>query len=149
MRPALPAAVRGGGAQAPGEFYPVAEDENGSYLFSANDLNLLPLLPELTAAGVSSLKIEGRMKTEYYVGTVTAAYRRAIDALDTGEEAFRALLPALSEELACASHRVSDTGFALGAPGASRRRGGLSPGAGVRRAGWYRPARRAERRGCC
>lgn len=56
------------------------------------------------------------MKTEYYVGTVTAAYRRAIDALDTGEEAFRALLPALSEELACASHRVSDTGFALGAP---------------------------------
>lgn len=100
----------------PGEYWPVAEDENGCYLFSANDLNLMPLLPELTAAGVSSLKIEGRMKTEYYVGTVTCAYRRAIDALDKGEDAFRALLPGLLTELTCASHRVSDTGFALGAP---------------------------------
>ena len=66
----------------PGEYYPVSEDMNGTYIFSAKDLNLMPLLPRLTDAGVASLKIEGRMKTEYYVATVTAAYRRAIDLLN-------------------------------------------------------------------
>ena len=77
----------------PGEYLPVCEDENGSYLFSARDLNLMPLLPQLTAAGISSLKIEGRMKTEYYVATVVSAYRRALDALAQGEETFQAALP--------------------------------------------------------
>ena len=87
-----------------------------SYLFSARDLCLMPLLPELTEAGVSSLKIEGRMKTEYYVAVVTGAYRRGLDALREGREAFDAAVPALMRELACASHRESDTGFLLGAP---------------------------------
>ncbi|MBR3099391.1 MAG: U32 family peptidase [Clostridia bacterium] len=100
----------------PGEYMPVAEDENGTYLFSARDLCLMPILPELCAAGVSSLKIEGRMKSEYYVATVTGAYRRALDLLRTGEEAFRRALPELTEELKCASHRDSDTGFLLGKP---------------------------------
>lgn len=100
----------------PGEYLPVCEDENGSYLFSARDLNLMPLLPQLTAAGISSLKIEGRMKTEYYVATVVAAYRRALDALAQGEETFQAALPGLLAELDCASHRDSDTGFLLGTP---------------------------------
>ena len=100
----------------PGEYLPVSEDLNGTYIFSAKDLNLMSLLPELTAAGIASLKIEGRMKTEYYVATVTAAYRRALDLLATGEEAFRAALPDLLAELQCASHRDSDTGFALGYP---------------------------------
>lgn len=100
----------------PGEYLPVCEDENGSYLFSARDLNLMPLLPQLTAAGISSLKIEGRMKTEYYVATVVSAYRRALDALAQGEEAFQAALPGLLAELDCASHRDSDTGFLLGTP---------------------------------
>ncbi|MBR4082396.1 MAG: U32 family peptidase [Clostridia bacterium] len=100
----------------PGEYLPVCEDENGTYIFSAKDLNLMPLLPELVRAGVVSLKIEGRMKTEYYVATVTAAYRRGIDLLAQGEDVFRAALPALMTELACASHRDSDTGFALDAP---------------------------------
>ena len=104
-------------AKRPGEYLPVGEDEHGTYIFSARDLNLMPLLPELAEAGVSSLKIEGRMKTEYYVGTVTAAYRRGLDCLRTGgEAAFRALLPELLAELECASHRESDTGFLLGAP---------------------------------
>lgn len=100
----------------PGEYLPVTEDENGTYLFSARDLNLMPLLPRLVKAGIASLKIEGRMKTEYYVATVVSAYRRALDALALGEEAFQAALPRLMAELDCASHRASDTGFLLGAP---------------------------------
>ena len=100
----------------PGEYMPVSEDENGTYLFSARDLNLMPLLPELCAAGVSSLKIEGRMKTEYYVAVVTGAYRRALDLLRNGRECFTEELPALMDELLNASHRDSDTGFLLGDP---------------------------------
>ncbi len=100
----------------PGEYLPVCEDEHGTYLFSARDLNLMPLLPELVSAGVSSLKIEGRMKTAYYVAVVTGAYRRALNLLAAGEDAFRAALPALLDELRCASHRDSDTGFLLGTP---------------------------------
>ena len=100
----------------PGEYLPVSEDKNGTYIFSARDLNLMPLLPELCRAGIASLKIEGRMKTEYYVAVVTGAYRRALDLLAEGEDAFRTALPSLLEELSSASHRESDTGFALGAP---------------------------------
>ena len=100
----------------PGEYLPVCEDDNGTYIFSARDLNLMPLLPELADAGIASLKIEGRMKTEYYVSTVTAAYRRGLDLLAESREAFEAALPELMAELACASHRDSDTGFALTAP---------------------------------
>ena len=100
----------------PGEYMPVAEDERGTYLFSARDLCLLPLLPDLCEAGVSSLKIEGRMKTEYYVAVVTGAYRRALDLLSRGRGCFEEALPELAEELQCASHRLSDTGFLLGNP---------------------------------
>ena len=100
----------------PGEYWPVEEDERGTYLFSARDLCLMPILPELCEAGVSSLKIEGRMKSEYYVAVVTGAYRRALDLLKDSREAFEEALPALTEELKCASHRDSDTGFLLGAP---------------------------------
>ncbi len=100
----------------PGEYLPVSEDEKGTYLFSARDLCLMPLLPDLCDAGVSSLKIEGRMKTEYYVAVVTGAYRRALDLLAKGEEAFTEKLPELMEELQCASHRKSDTGFLEGNP---------------------------------
>ena len=99
----------------PGEYLPIEEDDRGTYLLSARDLNAMPILPELVAAGVSSLKIEGRMKTEYYVATVTAAYRRALDLLcGEGEEAFRAALPALMDELRACSHRAWDTGFLQG-----------------------------------
>ncbi|MBR0267090.1 MAG: U32 family peptidase [Clostridia bacterium] len=100
----------------PGEYFPVAEDERGTYLFSARDLCLMPILPDLCAAGVSSLKIEGRMKTEYYVAVVTGAYRRALDLLTESREAFDRELPELMQELQCASHRDSDTGFLLGNP---------------------------------
>lgn len=100
----------------PGEYWPVCEDNNGTYIFSAKDLCLMPVLPQLIEAGVASLKIEGRMKTEYYVATVTAAYRRALDLYAQSPDAFGAELPALMAELACASHRDSDTGFALDKP---------------------------------
>ena len=100
----------------PGEYWPVCEDDNGTYIFSAKDLCLMPVLPKLIEAGVASLKIEGRMKTEYYVATVTAAYRRALDLYADSPAAFEAELPFLMAELACASHRDSDTGFAMDKP---------------------------------
>ena len=100
----------------PGEYWPIEEDEKGTYLLSAYDLNMLSHLPELVNAGIASLKIEGRMKTEYYVATVVGAYRRALNALAESEEAYRALLPELEGELRKASHRSFNTGFYFGPP---------------------------------
>ena len=100
----------------PGVYMPLAEDERGTYLFSARDLCLMPLLPQLCEAGVASLKIEGRMKTEYYVAVVTGAYRQALDLLAKGREYFCEQQAALMEELCAASHRKSDTGFLEGPP---------------------------------
>ncbi len=65
----------------PGEFFPVEEDERGTYIFNAKDLCLLETLPQLLAAGVDSLKIEGRMKSIFYVGGVVRVYRAALDYL--------------------------------------------------------------------
>lgn len=101
----------------PGQFLPVCEDERGTYLFSANDLCMLPHLPALRDAGICSLKIEGRMKTAYYVATVVSAYRHALDILQNdGAQAFENSIPSLMAELCKASHRVGDTGFYFGAP---------------------------------
>lgn len=111
----------------PGEYLPVCEDERGTYLYSALDLCMLPHLHELRNAGVISLKIEGRMKTAYYVATVVSAYRRALDLLENeGEEAFLAAVPSLMEELQKASHRQSNTGFYYGAPEPPARADGFS-----------------------
>ena len=65
----------------PGQYFPVEEDESGSYIFNAKDLCLLPRLPLLMAAGVDALKIEGRMKSVYYAGGTTRVYRAALDYL--------------------------------------------------------------------
>lgn len=100
----------------PGEYIPIGEDERGTYLLSAYDLCMIEHLPQMLKAGITSLKIEGRMKTAYYVATVTNAYRRALDALEKGEEEYRALLPDLIGELKKASHRAWNTGFFFGAP---------------------------------
>ncbi|MBO4926284.1 MAG: U32 family peptidase [Clostridia bacterium] len=100
----------------PGEYWPVEEDARGTYLLSAYDLNMLSHLPAMIRAGVGSLKIEGRMKTEYYVATVTGAYRRALDALADSEEKYRALLPELEKEVRKCSHRPFNTGFYFGPP---------------------------------
>lgn len=110
----------------PHEYWPIEEDERGTYLLSAYDLCMLPHLPELIEAGVDSLKIEGRMKTEYYVATVTGAYRRALDALEKSEDAYRALLPELEGELRKASHRSFNTGFYFGPPSPAGGAGGFT-----------------------
>lgn len=65
----------------PGDYFPVEEDERGTYIFNAKDLCLLEMLPQLVAAGVDSLKIEGRMKSIFYVGGVVRVYRAALDYL--------------------------------------------------------------------
>lgn len=65
----------------PGEYYPIEEDERGTYIFNSKDLCLLEMLPQLVAAGVDSLKIEGRMKSIFYVGGVVRIYRTALDYL--------------------------------------------------------------------
>ena len=111
----------------PGEYLPVCEDDRGTYLYSALDLCMLPHLHQLRDAGVSSLKIEGRMKTAYYVATVVSAYRRALDILENeGDEAFLAAVPSLMQELQKASHRQSNTGFYFGAPMPAAGAGGFS-----------------------
>lgn len=83
----------------------VQEDEKGSYIFNSKDLNMLSHLQELKDAGVDSIKIEGRMKSSYYVATVVNAYRMALDMLPERptEE--------LEKELLKASHRRYTTGF--------------------------------------
>ena len=103
-------------AKRPEDPMPVVEDEQGTYIFSSFDLNMLDHLPEMRDAGIASLKIEGRMKTEYYVAVVTRVYRRALDLLAQSEEAWRAALPELREELIKCSHRLSNTGFYFGPP---------------------------------
>jgi len=65
----------------PGQYFPVEEDERGTYIFNSKDLCLLERLPQLVAAGVNSLKIEGRMKSIFYVGGVVRIYRAALDYL--------------------------------------------------------------------
>lgn len=101
----------------PGEYLPVFEDERGTYLFSAYDLCMIGHLHELAGAGISSVKLEGRMKTAYYVATVVGAYRRGLELLETqGEAAYLEAVPELEAELCKASHRQSNTGFYFGMP---------------------------------
>lgn len=101
----------------PNEYLPICEDEHGTYLYSAYDLCMLPHLPKLRDAGITSLKIEGRMKTAYYVAGVVSVYRRALDLMEKeGDEAFLEALPKFQEELDKVSHRRSNTGFYFGAP---------------------------------
>ncbi len=70
----------------PGELLPIEDDENGTYIFSSKDLCLIRELPEIMAMGVDSLKIEGRLKTEYYVASVVNTYRQAIDNIEQNPE---------------------------------------------------------------
>lgn len=100
----------------PGEYMPVEEDERGIYLLNARDLCLLSHLGDLAKAGVNSFKIEGRMKSVYYVATVTRAYRRALDAWLADPGTFTAS-PDLLAELHKISHRPYSTGFLYGNPG--------------------------------
>lgn len=103
----------------PDDVFALEEDERGAYLLSARDLCMIEHIPALCQSGISSLKIEGRMKTEYYVATVVNAYRRALDAYAADPEGYAQnamLRQALLSELYKASHRTFDTGFYFGMP---------------------------------
>ncbi len=90
-----------------GEFFPVEEDDRGTYFFNSKDLCALPILDKIIETGVKSLKIEGRNKTPYYVASVVRVYRKAIDDYYDGKE----YDPKLFEELKKVSHRDFTTGF--------------------------------------
>lgn len=91
---------------------PVYEDERGTYIFNSKDLNMLPHIDKLISAGVDSLKIEGRMKSPFYVATVVNAYRRAIDSYYQQPNKY-IVDEQLLNELNKASHRSYTTGFYL------------------------------------
>lgn len=111
----------------PGQYLPVFQDDQGTYLYSANDLCMIRHLGELIRAGVGSFKIEGRMKTPYYVATVVGAYRRALDQyLENPNAPFD---EGLYREVLCASHRPFSTGFYFGAPDSPPGEGGYEQSA--------------------
>lgn len=89
---------------------PVEEDSRGTYILNSKDMNTMPILDKIIEAGVSSLKIEGRMKSEYYVGSVVNAYRKRIDDYYLGKPYDESL----NEELYKVNHREYTTGFYLG-----------------------------------
>ena len=104
----------------PGQYFPVVEDERGTYIFNSKDLCLLPYLPDLYDAGFTSLKIEGRMKSIHYVATVTKVYRQAFDAYEADPEHFMVRQEWL-DELEKISHRPYTRGFSVSRPTAATR----------------------------
>lgn len=94
----------------PGEYYPVIEDERGTYIFNSKDLCLLPHIPELINSGLNSLKVEGRMKSVHYAATVIKVYREAIDAYVNNPEHY-SVKDEWLEELQKISHRAYTSGF--------------------------------------
>ncbi len=99
----------------PGQYFPVMEDERGTYIFNSKDMCLLPYLPDVIQSGVNSLKIEGRMKSVHYAASVVKAYREAIDSYFESPEKFQIKQEWL-EELDKVSHRAYTTGFYYGRP---------------------------------
>lgn len=102
----------------PGEYFPFGEDARGSFIMSSKDLCLLEHIPNLLAAGISSFKIEGRVKSIHYVATITKIYRRAIDAYWADPDNYH-VYPEWIEEIGKVSNREYITGFIDGPPGKS------------------------------
>ncbi len=99
----------------PNEYYPVFEDENGTYIMNSKDLCMVEHVPALIKAGVTSFKIEGRVKTEYYVASVVNAYRRAIDEyFDNIDNEDYKLSKEILDDVKKISHRHYYTGFYFG-----------------------------------
>ena len=94
-----------------GEAYPATETERGTYIFNSKDLNMIAHIPELIRAGVNSFKIEGRIKTEYYVGAVTKIYREAIDDFFESSDMYEKNIPLYLDELEKVGNRGYTTGF--------------------------------------
>jgi len=101
--------------QRPGEYYPVYENERGTFIFNSKDLCMIEYIPQIVESGINSLKLEGRVKTEYYVATVVKAYREAIDRYFENPETYQTD-PEWLEELSKVSNRHYTTGFYLGKP---------------------------------
>ena len=97
----------------PGEYFPVFEDEKGTYIMNSRDMCMIDHVDDLVDVGLDSLKIEGRAKSAYYAAIVTGAYRHAIDSACRGEK----LDPVWREEVERVSHRHYATGFYYGEPG--------------------------------
>ena len=97
----------------PGEYFPVFEDEKGTYIMNSRDMCMIDHLDDLMAAGVDCLKIEGRAKSAYYAAIVTGAYRHVLDDVAAG----RPVDPVWRDEVEHVSHRHYSTGFFYGQPG--------------------------------
>lgn len=99
----------------PGEYMPVIENERGTFIFNSKDLCMIRYIPEIVRSGVRSMKIEGRMKSSFYVATVVKAYREAIDSYysDPDQYTFR---DEWIDEISKASHREYTTGFNFNKP---------------------------------
>jgi len=99
----------------PGEYFPVFEDERGSYILNSKDLSMIKHIPELVHSGINSFKIEGRMKSSYYVAAIVKSYRQAIDAYFENPEGYEFQQKWL-DNLMKVSHREYFTGFYFGDP---------------------------------
>ena len=99
----------------PGEYFPVEEDQRGTYVFNSKDLCMIGHIPEMVEAGIASATIEGRMKTIFYAATVVRVYREAIDRYYADPASYR-FRPEWLEELSKVSNRHFTTGFFLGRP---------------------------------
>ena len=97
----------------PGEYFPVFEDEKGTYIMNSRDMCMIDHLDDLMDAGVDCIKLEGRAKSAYYAAIVTGAYRHCIDAVANGQP----LDPVWRNEVDHISHRIYSTGFYYGQPG--------------------------------
>ena len=97
----------------PGEYFPVYEDEKGTYILNSRDMCMIDHLKDLMDAGVDCIKIEGRAKSAYYAAIVTGAYRHCIDDVFAG----RTIDPIWRDEVEHVSHRIYSTGFYYGQPG--------------------------------
>ena len=97
----------------PGEYFPVFEDEKGTYILNSRDMCTIDHLKELMDAGIDCIKIEGRAKSAYYAAIVTGAYRHCIDDIYAGRE----IDPVWRDEVDHVSHRIYSTGFYFGEPG--------------------------------
>ncbi len=97
----------------PGEYFPVYEDEKGTYILNSRDMCMIDHLQDLMDAGVDCIKIEGRAKSAYYAAIVTGAYRHCIDDIAAGKP----VDPVWRDEVNHVSHRIYSTGFYYGEPG--------------------------------
>lgn len=98
----------------PGEYFPVEQTDTGTFIFNSKDLCMIDHVPDLCNAGIDSFKIEGRVKTEYYVSCVTQAYRRAIDYCFEDLDLYEQKIPDLYQEVCKVSHRQYYPGFYYG-----------------------------------